>query len=90
MRPKTIRLIQVIEEKGIFGKCSCGDNILYYSDSGVRCRKCSKLYGTWFKRKKSAMKHSEGTLKKIEESEKSLSKEYLSEIYNEGEIPDLL
>ncbi|MEM3437486.1 MAG: hypothetical protein QXP55_02980 [Nitrososphaerales archaeon] len=89
MRPKTVRLIQVVEEKGVFGKCSCGDDILYYSDSGVRCKKCSKLYGTWFKRKKSAIKHSEETLKKIEENEKSLSKEDLSEIYYEEPISDL-
>lgn len=86
MRQKTIRLIQVVEEKGVFGKCSCGDDVLYYSDSGVRCKKCGKLYGTWFKRKKSAIKHSEETLKKIEKSEENLSKEDPSEIYDEDEF----
>jgi hypothetical protein len=90
MRQKTIRLIQVVKEKGIFGKCSCGDDILYYSDSGVRCKNCGKLYGTWFNKKRSAIKHSEETLKKIENSEENLSMEESSEIYDEEEILDLI
>ncbi|MGQ9468211.1 MAG: hypothetical protein ACUVTD_00015 [Nitrososphaerales archaeon] len=70
MRKKTVRLIQVLEEKGVFGKCSCGGEILFYSDSGVRCKKCGKLYGTWFKREKAAIKHSQKNLfkKEVEES----------------------
>ncbi|MEM2955750.1 MAG: hypothetical protein QXM25_03435, partial [Nitrososphaerales archaeon] len=90
MRQKTIRLIEVVEEKGVFGKCSCGGDVLYYSDSGVRCKKCGKLYGTWFKRKKLAIKHSEETLKKIEESVVEPLKEDPSEIYNEQELSDLI
>jgi hypothetical protein len=48
MMPKTLRLIQIIEEKGIYGKCSCGGNLLFYSDQGIRCEECGKLYGLWY------------------------------------------
>lgn len=82
-----MRLIQVVEEKGIFGKCSCGEEVLFYSDSGVRCKKCGKLYGTWFKRKKSAIKHSQESLLKREVEE---STERPVDAYKEIELLDLI
>ena len=51
MRPKKLRIVQVVEECGIFGECLCGGDIIFYSDSGVKCKDCGKLYGTWLKRK---------------------------------------
>ncbi len=47
-RPRTIHLIQVIEERGIYGKCSCGGDLLFYSDQGIRCKECGKLYAFWY------------------------------------------
>jgi hypothetical protein len=35
------------KDQGTWGSCGCGGKISYYSDFGVRCEKCSKLYGTW-------------------------------------------
>ncbi|MCP8308331.1 MAG: hypothetical protein H3Z54_06515 [archaeon] len=87
MRQKTVRLIQVVVEKGIFGKCSCGGEVLFYSDQGVRCKKCGKLYGTWFQRKKSAIKHSQENLIKKEVEE---STENPLEAYDEEELLDLI
>lgn len=40
-------LPKVVREKGVFGYCECGHAIYYYSDRGIRCSSCSKLYGTW-------------------------------------------
>ena len=40
----------VLMDKGMFGACSCGGDVLFYSDHGVQCRKCSKLYGVWYDR----------------------------------------
>ncbi|MEM3084966.1 MAG: hypothetical protein QXP61_07755 [Nitrososphaerales archaeon] len=37
----------VVKEKGVFGCCDCGHEIFYYSDRGIRCSACNKLYGTW-------------------------------------------
>jgi len=36
-----------LKERGVFDKCGCGGNVLYYSDHSVRCERCSKLYGSW-------------------------------------------
>jgi|GEM_PF-3223874 hypothetical protein len=47
-RQKKVRLIQVLEERGVYGKCSCNGDILFYSDYGVRCKECGKLYGLWY------------------------------------------
>ncbi|MCP8321627.1 MAG: hypothetical protein H3Z52_11920 [archaeon] len=87
MRQKTVRLIQVVKEKGIFGKCSCGGEVLFYSDAGVRCKKCGKLYGTWFQRRKSAIKrsHENSLMKEVEEST-----ENPIEAYDEEELSDLI
>lgn len=53
MRPKTIRIIESIHSKGVFGPCSCGGEVLYYTDRGVRCSTCGKLYGVWANRQRS-------------------------------------
>ena len=37
----------IVAERGAWGSCGCGGRIVYYTDFGVRCEKCSKLYGTW-------------------------------------------
>jgi hypothetical protein len=37
----------VLPEKGVFGVCSCGGDIMFYSNRGVLCSRCGKLYGTW-------------------------------------------
>lgn len=43
----------ILKEGGVFGKCSCGAEVLFYSNHGVQCKKCGKLYGVWhFRRKK--------------------------------------
>lgn len=42
-QPSTI----VLNDHGIWGSCACGGKIVYFADSGVRCKKCKKLYGTW-------------------------------------------
>ncbi len=47
MRPKTIRIIDSIHSKGVFGPCSCGGEVLYYTDRGVMCETCGNLYGRW-------------------------------------------
>jgi len=47
MRQKSIRLIESIHVKGVFGSCSCGGQVLYYTDRGVRCSTCGKVYGIW-------------------------------------------
>ncbi|MGQ9719448.1 MAG: hypothetical protein ACUVWK_06410 [Nitrososphaerales archaeon] len=66
MRQRTVRTIQVVEERGAYGKCTCGGEVLFYSDFGVRCKACGKLYGTWFHRKRAAIRHSQETLFKVE------------------------
>jgi len=87
MRQKTVRLIQVVEEKGVFGKCSCGGEVLFYSDAGVRCKKCGKLYGTWFQRRKSAIKRSQenSLMKEVEESMGNAI-----EAYDKEDLSDLI
>jgi len=37
----------VVKEKGVFGYCDCGHEVYYYSDRGIRCSSCGRLYGTW-------------------------------------------
>jgi hypothetical protein len=37
----------VLIDKGIFGICNCGGEIMFYSNRGVLCTRCGKLYGTW-------------------------------------------
>jgi hypothetical protein len=37
----------VLSDKGIFGICNCGGEIMFYSNKGVLCTRCGKLYGTW-------------------------------------------
>ena len=44
---KSIRLIESIHGKGVFGSCSCAGEVLYYTDRGVRCSTCGKVYGVW-------------------------------------------
>jgi hypothetical protein len=51
-RPKSVqRRIDILEELGVFGTCSCGAPIIYFSDNGVKCRDCRKLYGVWLDKK---------------------------------------
>ena len=52
MRPRIQRTITVLETRGVFGTCNCGGRVLYYSDSGVKCESCGKLYGVWITRQK--------------------------------------
>jgi hypothetical protein len=47
MSQKIVPLFEAIKEKGVYGKCSCGGDILFYSNYGVRCSSCNKLYGLW-------------------------------------------
>ena len=50
MKPKKLKSIHMIESihgKGVFSSCSCGGNVLYYTDRGVRCSTCGKVYGVW-------------------------------------------
>jgi len=62
MRRKTIRLIEAIDSKGVFGRCSCGGEVLYYTDQGVRCSTCGKLYGVWSNRSRALIKRSQELL----------------------------
>lgn len=50
MRPKIAKVITQVS-LAIYGICSCGGNIVYLSDNGIKCQNCNKLYGTWHKRK---------------------------------------
>jgi len=43
-----------VKEQGTWGNCGCGGKIVYFSDFGVRCEKCKKLYGTWVENLKKA------------------------------------
>jgi hypothetical protein len=62
MRPKTIRAIESIHSKGVYGPCSCGGEVLYYTDRGVRCSTCGKLYGVWKQRQSALLKRAKGLL----------------------------
>jgi len=57
-RPRAQRLVQIVKERESFGECSCGGEVLFYTDSGVKCSVCGKLYGIWYLRKK-AKEHTE-------------------------------
>jgi DNA-directed RNA polymerase subunit N (RpoN/RPB10) len=61
-RRKTIRLIESIHSKGIFGPCSCGGEVLYYTDKGVRCSTCGKLYGVWAEKRYSLIQRAQELL----------------------------
>ncbi|MEM1993912.1 MAG: hypothetical protein QXW32_00310 [Nitrososphaerales archaeon] len=37
----------ILNDKGVFGVCSCGGDVMFYSNRGVLCTKCGKLYGIW-------------------------------------------
>lgn len=37
----------VLNDKGVFGICSCGGEVMFYSNRGVLCTRCGKLYGVW-------------------------------------------
>lgn len=51
-RQRVVRQIFVLEDRGVFGTCSCGGDVKFYTDSGVKCSVCGKLYGLWYIRKK--------------------------------------
>lgn len=93
MRPKTIRIIESIHSKGVFGPCSCGGEVLYYTDRGVRCSTCGKLYGVWANRPTALLKRAKeilaqepttGEMKEIvEEAQVASSRERIEEDYRE-------
>lgn len=66
MRQKTIRLIENIHNKGIFGPCACGGEVLYYTDKGVRCSTCGKLYGIWTDRRNSLIQRTKDLIDKTQ------------------------
>jgi len=48
--PQDVKLREkpiILTDKGVFGLCSCGGDIMFYSNRGVLCTRCGKLYGTW-------------------------------------------
>ncbi|MEE8186282.1 MAG: hypothetical protein V3U49_02170 [Nitrososphaerales archaeon] len=47
MRARIQRIVEVLDGKGEFGSCTCGGIIKFYSDAGVKCSSCNKLYGVW-------------------------------------------
>jgi hypothetical protein len=57
-RTKTIWRIESLASKGVFSSCSCGGEVLYYSDKGVRCSTCGKLYAIWTNNRQSQIKRS--------------------------------
>ncbi|MCL4435420.1 MAG: hypothetical protein M1503_06075 [Thaumarchaeota archaeon] len=75
MRPKTIRIIESIHSKGVFGPCSCGGEVLYYTDRGVRCSTCGKLYGVWANRPRALL---------------SRAKEILAQEPTTGEVKEIM
>tara|TARA_B100000315_G_C14465169_1_gene535623 strand:+ start:711 stop:998 length:288 start_codon:yes stop_codon:yes gene_type:complete len=66
MRQKTIRLIESIHTKGVYGPCACGGDVLYYTDKGVRCSTCGKLYGVWADKNTSFIKRAKELLDKTQ------------------------
>lgn len=66
MRQKTIRLIENIHNKGIFGSCACGGEVLYYTDKGVRCSTCGKLYGVWTDKRNSLIQRTKDLIEKTQ------------------------
>lgn len=51
---KTIQGTLIVNQLGKYGDCGCGGNIVYFSDYGVRCESCNRLYGTWVENIKKA------------------------------------
>ncbi len=69
--------VEPIPNTGVFGVCSCGGDVLYYMDRGVRCKECGKLYGTVDHNfKKSAMRLREI----VDEEEKAKVETELDEV----------
>ncbi|MBI2938044.1 MAG: hypothetical protein HYY22_07555 [Thaumarchaeota archaeon] len=93
MRPKTIRIIESIHSKGVFGPCSCGGEVLYYTDRGVRCSTCGKLYGVWANRPIALLKRAKEVLAQepttrevkeiVEETQAVSGRERIEEDYRE-------
>lgn len=52
MKRSKRRLVTTLKEKGVWGTCSCGGDLLYFSDHGIKCVDCGKLYATWFLRRR--------------------------------------
>lgn len=46
----------ILKDRGVFGTCSCGGDVVFYSNHGVQCKRCGKLYGIWQRRKKKQFK----------------------------------
>lgn len=86
MRRKTIRLIESIQSKGVFGPCSCGGEVLYYTDMGVRCATCGKLYGVWTEKRRSLIQRANKLLLQIQESEPKDEKSEESLIFDKIDI----
>ena len=66
VRQKTIRLIESIHTKGVFCHCACGGDVLYYTDKGVRCSTCGKLYGVWADKHNLLIKRAKSLLDKTQ------------------------
>ncbi len=66
MRQKTIRLIDSVHSKGVFGVCACRGEVLYYTDKGVRCSTCGKLYGVWSDNHNSLIKRAKDLIDKTQ------------------------
>lgn len=81
-RRKTIRLIESIHSKGIFGPCSCGGEVLYYTDKGVRCSTCGKLYGVWTEKKHSLVQRAQEL---IANSQRVIEEDQYIDIRNSAE-----
>lgn len=73
-RAKTIWRIESIPYRGIFCSCSCGGEVLFYSDKGVRCSTCGKLYGIWTNNQQIQVKRS---IRILEGNEKEPTSEEL-------------
>lgn len=67
MRHKTIRLIESIHSKGVFASCSCRGEVLYYTDMGVRCSTCGKLYGIWANKSNSLIQRTKKLILKTQD-----------------------
>jgi len=76
-RTKTIWRIESLPSKGVFCSCSCGGEVLYYSDKGVRCSTCGKLYGIYTNNRQSQIKRS---IQILEGNETKPSSEELTDL----------
>jgi hypothetical protein len=74
---KPQQAILVEPQLGVYGKCGeCGADILYYSDYGVKCSNCHKLFGTWSSRRPRTQQQileEEAMKKRMEEAESALN-----------------